>query len=528
MAGISTIGYNPPGYADLGGPKNLGEAYRRNVQTYYYACDANFLNFFGSNGVVAIDQAFTIMNNCLTNVDGYSSALTEFPLTSQSLNYDASALSLSDLKSETLGALVEQMGLANPLRFAWTLHDRYPVPNSPPCTFDYLVVQRNYDITASPLNQVQYSPYVNGTLYSYYISEACPATPPDPQALAVPIQVDPLQNPFTSVAGKNISQPLFLGLTINAGLHVGGFYTGLTRDDVAGLRYLLSTNKIAFESPATGRVLVNSSGPGGTNYGLPFVLYTSNYNAFAANALTNDPTTLSNLYPGLIITSYSYSFVVQKTPNIVLSTNSLIGAPAGTQVLTIKTNGFTSTIVTHYKYTFGNLIVPKGFASTNKNTTGFILTVQVYPLSGAPAGSLGTNISLVPGSLFSGVPFWRLLHRDQCLRSEPDFEQSIDDYETNQHVDLRHNQCGGVVLYPKPDHHRHNPRPRRATDCFAGLSGGPATTNSPGLYRGIGKVKFIPTSYELVDRSVLPATSRIRIRKRSSSAASRSIRPFSV
>ena len=32
---------------------------------------------------------------------------------------------------------------------------------------------RNYDITASPLNQVQYSPYVNGTLYTYYLFEDC-------------------------------------------------------------------------------------------------------------------------------------------------------------------------------------------------------------------------------------------------------------------------------------------------------------------------------------------------------------------
>ncbi len=52
---VPTIGYGLPG--DLVAPKNLGEEYRRNAQIYYYACDANFLDFFGSNGVVAISQA---------------------------------------------------------------------------------------------------------------------------------------------------------------------------------------------------------------------------------------------------------------------------------------------------------------------------------------------------------------------------------------------------------------------------------------------------------------------------------------
>ena len=36
-------------------------------------------------------------------------------------------------------------------------------------TWMYLVVQRNFDFISSPLNQLQYSPYINDTLYSYYI-----------------------------------------------------------------------------------------------------------------------------------------------------------------------------------------------------------------------------------------------------------------------------------------------------------------------------------------------------------------------
>src|SRR4051794_18889468 len=56
------IGYNPLRFDPVPlGPKNLGEEYRRNTPVMYYTYDANFLDYFGSNGVVAIDQAMTIM-----------------------------------------------------------------------------------------------------------------------------------------------------------------------------------------------------------------------------------------------------------------------------------------------------------------------------------------------------------------------------------------------------------------------------------------------------------------------------------
>src|SRR5258708_29906527 len=117
----SVIGYNlafvdesspftpggPVFFGDIGGPKNIGEGYRRNAQTYYYSYDANFLGFFGAAGETNVDAAFAIMNS-LTNVDSYSSDLSEFPLTSQQFNYTAQSLFLTDLKSVTLHMLVEQ------------------------------------------------------------------------------------------------------------------------------------------------------------------------------------------------------------------------------------------------------------------------------------------------------------------------------------------------------------------------------------------------------------------------------------
>jgi len=86
---------------------------------------------------------------------------------------------------------------------------------------------------------------------------------------------------------------------MTVGLTYGQFYTSLTRDDAGGLRYLLAAQNINFENGPAGSVLLNTSsggGPGGL--GPPFLLYTSNYTAFAAAALTNDPVTLATLFPG--------------------------------------------------------------------------------------------------------------------------------------------------------------------------------------------------------------------------------------
>src|ERR1700744_3495445 len=74
---VTDIGYGPP--SDDVAPKNLGEEYRRNTPVMYYTFDANFLDFFGSNGMVAVSGAFNILNN-LTNVSSYSPTLSEFPL----------------------------------------------------------------------------------------------------------------------------------------------------------------------------------------------------------------------------------------------------------------------------------------------------------------------------------------------------------------------------------------------------------------------------------------------------------------
>ena len=100
-------------------PKNLGEEFRWNIPVLYYTYDQAFYDYFGSNGVFAVDSAVAIMNG-LTNVSSYSSDLFEFPMESTRINYQASAMHLFDLKSCALEMLIENIGLADSERFTWT------------------------------------------------------------------------------------------------------------------------------------------------------------------------------------------------------------------------------------------------------------------------------------------------------------------------------------------------------------------------------------------------------------------------
>ena len=99
------------------------------------------------------------------------------------------------------------------------------------------------------------------------------------------------------------------------------FYTGLTRDDVAGLRYLLRAGHVHWEdNPANSIVFVTNNAPTGLQ-----LLVTSNLTLLAAQSLTNDDATLLGLYPDLAIVPGSTvpSFTNVVTTNLsVYYTNS--------------------------------------------------------------------------------------------------------------------------------------------------------------------------------------------------------------
>ncbi len=413
--GLSSLNTSQPGgpvwLQDLGGPKNVGEEYRRNIPVLYYAYDANFAGFFGARGEQAADQAFAIMNQFFTNypngVDGYSADLSEFPFNSQHFNPTAQNLYLTDLKSVTLHLLVEQMGLAEPERYTWTLHDRYQSPTPCPVGTSYLVVQRNLADTDQPLgvgSGTLYSPYVNNVLYTYGIADKCGLPLPEWQSVAIPFPVQPTAVGYTAVAANDFefapeqetagifisgNQVQSTGVAALGGLELGGFYTGLTRDDAAGLRYLMTSNNINYENPGAGSLLQATNDIYNT-----IVLMTSNLTDLVMFSLSNSPAMVETNFPGVIVSYSSNYWTVEQVPNVVAYYTNVNGQAFGNPpTLVITTNGFTPTPLLHYVDTFANVVTN----TYSSNTLAYIQTISVKTQTGAAFGTPPfTNVTYTP------------------------------------------------------------------------------------------------------------------------------------
>jgi hypothetical protein len=388
------IGYNHFG-TDIGGPVNLGEEYRWNVPVITYAFDKSFLDYFGSNGVAAVEAAIKVFND-LPPVSQFSSNLVEFPLNTTRVNFRAQQLTLLDLKSVTMGALMEQLGLAEPERFAWTLRDRRIITVGGVDFTNYFVIQRNFDpVTLNP------TPYVNNVLYNYIIREFAAgqrATVDHAEAIEVPVQ-DPSTLAFSSVAGRNVA--------------FGNFFMGLTRDDVGGLRYLYRTNNVNVENFLPDvQVAV-------TNVDTTLFLTNFDLGTLLRDTIdtTNTPTVVSNRYPGLNITSISSS------PTQVLVTNittmfvdfpaqtvptALSSFPTGIVARPVFVTNITPVIVTNFTYTYDNIVtntnttlVPRGPFTDNEFIHRFV-QVSLSPNFSPSTGTLGVN----PNTLVTNVAFF--------------------------------------------------------------------------------------------------------------------------
>lgn len=486
------IGYGLGG--DLNAPKNLGEEYRRNTPLMYYAFDATFIDdgAFGPRGATSVDAAYAILNS-LTNVDSYSKQLSEFSLETRNINYQAQALGLMDIKSQTLGLMMEQLGLADPIRYAWTLHDRDGGPC--PVGMEYLVVQRNYDYVSSPSTQLQYSPYVNDTLYSYQILEACSG--PNPLALAVPFSVDPLADTYSPVS-----------TLVSGNIFWGDYYTGLTRDDVAGLRYLLSTNNINWETPAADALLLvtNTSFPepfpvtitatNGGGFLINGVSYgTASYFDLVTFSKTNNLATLLAAYPGLQATLVSNDLTTVYVTNTISYFTNYYGETIGTPPHLITKKVRSQAVIEYFYYTFDNIITNIYSATTISK----LQTLKVGPLIGAPIGSpLATNVSTttVKSKIPSGE-FYILPTNSPCGLDIIATLVTFTNYTTNVITTTTATNTASttttnsgqsytqLLITPSISHvYKINP-----VTC--------STSNAiTGLYRGIGNIKFVRADYD--------------------------------
>jgi hypothetical protein len=164
-----TNGYHQHG--DIGGPMDIGQGYRWNVPVVTYGFDQSFLDYFGSNGVAAVEGAIQILNDL---PPASALMLTNFPLDAARFNYTAAALQFFDLKTITLPLLLEQMGLAPPMRNVFDLlHFDSVLINTdestwPPGTIPNLVIERNFDPeTLQPSHSVNGNNYIGVAYLSY-------------------------------------------------------------------------------------------------------------------------------------------------------------------------------------------------------------------------------------------------------------------------------------------------------------------------------------------------------------------------
>lgn len=356
---------------DPGGPMNIREGYRWNIPTITYAVDRSFLEHFGEKGEAEIDRVFETLNDTLAHMydEDY---LDTLPSSTTRYNYRAQALGLYDVYSTALESMVELLGLAAPERYCWTLRE---IDQPDENITNYYTIGRNFDP-----DTLELSPYVNGTLYSYRIIVGGEYTE------AMEIVPDPTASENVSVAGGtgNLHQDI---------RGSGYYYTGLTRDDVGGLRWLYSADNFAYEGVVSGNkgevsVMVPQYDQMliVTNYDLAqFVIDTEN--------TTNTPSQVLALYPGLNLTGTNQYWERYLETNYVYKYQDSPWLPVGTQPALVQE------VEEHlrflYTYTYDNVYT--NFGGTVTEDTFTLVTVSSGPQIGnpwLPAGYTGGTNSV--------------------------------------------------------------------------------------------------------------------------------------
>jgi hypothetical protein len=244
----SDIGYDLPPITgeENGGPRLRGDEYRISTPIVTFGFDGAFVEFFGAPGMQAVTDAFDVFNG-LTNYSAMSEDLTEFPLKADGVNPLAQALNLIDLKSQLMSTVLEGLGLTTPDRWVWSIRARFVPPSGIP---QYSVANFNFDpATGLP------SRYVNGTLYSYVVREVFDGGGAVVGYDAREIPIDSA-NPNIAVASmiRDDGEEVLDSRMLRATSRFGRYFTGLTRDDIGGLRYIYRTENFNYETAPAGSV----------------------------------------------------------------------------------------------------------------------------------------------------------------------------------------------------------------------------------------------------------------------------------
>jgi len=320
---------------------NLGEEYRWNSPVLTYSYDESFLNYFGSNGVVAVEKAMALLNSIppastiKTNYPPSSSDeknLWNYPTRPDRFHARAYNDRILDIKSHALAQLFSFMGLGSPEDSAFQLE------------FPGDVALRNWD-------PISYGPskYVNGSLLSWVVLGGT-------NALPFPIDVT---RPVRTLAGS--------ALNGNTRLAEGKYLVAPTRDDIGGYRYLYRKDNFNIEGlpPFTYQMVTNQ--PNLTNP----AIFSVDLRWFSKESKTNTPATFKqfvltnhwwgpvytnlNIPPLLVLktnVSWSMGWTTNVTPYLTNFPWTPVGQPPTLVYLTNKYRTFKPS----YDYIFGNVI----------------------------------------------------------------------------------------------------------------------------------------------------------------------------
>ena len=319
---------------------NLGEEYRWNSPVITYTYDESFLNYFGSNGVVAIEKAMGILNaippasTIATNYPPASASennLWNYPVRPDRFHPRAYNDRILDIKSYALAELFGFMGLGNPEDSAFQLEFG-------------AVTLRNWD-------PISYGPskYVNGTLLSWVVLGATNAQP-------FPIDVT---KPIITLAGTTDHRV--------PRLDEGKYLVAPTRDDIGGYRYLYRKDNFNVEPlpPFTYQVMTNE--PNLTNP----AIFSIDLRWFCKESRTNTPASfrqfvatnqwwgsvVTNLnIPPLLILRTNVAWEMGWTTNVTPYLTNFPWTPIGQPATLVYVTNKYRTFQPSYDYIFGNVI----------------------------------------------------------------------------------------------------------------------------------------------------------------------------
>ena len=267
---------------DLGGPKRIDEFYRWNCPSLTYGFDASFVQFFGEQGIAAVNDAMHVLNDFFVPRDGSYLGMSELNLARHGfggnfnttwLNLTAQNENLMDIKSLALGMMVNYLGLGNPYRYAFTATNCVVEAAGGSATFS--VALKNYDpvtyAASDRINNVQYSyRLVHDQIPGFTIPAGVTAGGArDPAALnAVNMDLeeftsDTSGNAYSAVAAivdafygntdlvwTDVPSSYSFGVFYDGMNAMGGMYQprhALTYDDAGGLKYMYETNTVVME-----------------------------------------------------------------------------------------------------------------------------------------------------------------------------------------------------------------------------------------------------------------------------------------